>query len=244
MLHGLTRARLFVIDDLADRQHVAQALLDQNFFGEATEDRYLELVPSECKLILGPSFALLGPEYSQLRGLMPSRKELNRLLIYFGGVDPENLTHKALEALMIDDSFENIAVDVVLGLNSPYRQMVEKMISFRSQTNIYTSLPSLAMLIARADLSIGAGGSTTWERACLGLPSLTIVCGENQLDFSESLNKANEITLIGLSHSVTPLSIYASLVEVRNRKWPIPSGYDLCDGMGAKRVSDFLLQGR
>ena len=106
--------KLLVIDDLADRPHQADLLLDQNFFGEATDQRYQGLVPPQCRQLLGPHYALLGPEYAQLHPLVPPRTELRRVLVFFGGVDPANLTGRALEALM-DPALAHLAVDVVLG---------------------------------------------------------------------------------------------------------------------------------
>jgi len=171
LLAGLAGAdahpKLLVIDDLADRPHQADLLLDQNFFGEATEQRYQGLVSPQCCQLLGPHYALLGPEYAQLHPLVPPRTELRRVLVFFGGVDPANLTGRTLEALM-DQALADLAVDVVLGLQSPHRQAVEQLVARRPHTTLQGPLPSLAGLIARADLAIGAGGATTWERACLG----------------------------------------------------------------------------
>ena len=117
---------------------------------------------------MGPNYALLGPEYSKLRPLVPPRNEIRRLLVFFGGVDYSNITSLVLKALL-NSAFSHLAVDVVLGLQNPHRHEVVKLAAQRPNTNIHDSLPSLAGLIARADLAIGAGGATTWERACLGL---------------------------------------------------------------------------
>ena len=84
--------RLLVIDDLADRPHQADLLLDQNLFGPSTERRYEGLLPAHCRQLLGPHYALLEPEYAQLHPLVPPRTELRRVLVFFGGVDPANLT--------------------------------------------------------------------------------------------------------------------------------------------------------
>lgn len=189
--------KLLVIDDLADRPHEADLLLDQNFFGEATEQRYKGLVPPHCRQLLGPHYALLGPEYAQLHPLVPPRTELRRVLVFFGGVDPANLTCGALEALM-DPVLADLAVDVVLGRQSPHRQTVEELVARRPHTSLHGPLPSLAGLIARADLAIGAGGATSWERACLGLPSICIPSASNQAPVSMMLAKHGLTRLIQL----------------------------------------------
>ena len=168
--------KLLVIDDLADRPHQADLLLDQNFFGAAAEQRYQNLVSSNCRQLLGPHYALLGPEYAQLHPLVPSRSELCRLLVFFGGVDPSNLTIRVLEALM-DPALAHLAVDVVLGRQSPHRQVVADLVAQRPFTTLHGPLTSLAGLIARADLAIGASGSTNWERIVLRLRTLVVTFG-------------------------------------------------------------------
>lgn len=192
---GEALPQLLVIDDLADRPHQADLLLDQNFFGELTEQRYQELVLPQCRLLLGPLYALLGPEYAQLHPLVPPRNELRRVLLFFGGVDPDNLTGRALEALM-HPALVALRVDVVLGLQSPHRQRVEELVARRPYTTLHGPLPSLAGLIARADLAIGAVGATTWERACLGLPSISIPFASNQIPVSQVLARNDFIRLI------------------------------------------------
>ena len=149
--------KLLVIDDLADRPHQADLLFDQNFFGDATEHRYEGLLQPYCRQLLGPHYALLGPEYAQLHPLVPARTELRRVLVFFGGVDPDNLTCRTLEALL-DPALAHLAVDVVIGRQSPHRKAVEDRVSKRPSTNLHEPIPSLAGLIARADLAIGAGG--------------------------------------------------------------------------------------
>ena len=89
----------------------------------------------------------------------------------------------------MDPAFGDLAVDIVLGLQSPHRQAVEELVARRPNTTLYDPLPSLAALITRADLAIGAGGTTTWERACLGLPSLVIAIAANQLETTEALGQ-------------------------------------------------------
>ena len=190
----MLRPQLLVIDDLADRHHQADLLLDQNFFGADTETRYEGLLPNQCRALLGPQYALLGPEYAQLHPLVPPRTELRRVLVFFGGVDPANLTGRALEALLAPE-LAALAVDVVLGFQCPHRQAVEELVARRPHTTLHDAQPSLAGLIARADLSIGGGGATTWERACLGLPSIVTAIAENQIPVLSYLASAEHVKL-------------------------------------------------
>lgn len=232
--------KLLVIDDLADRPHQADLLLDQNFFGDATEQRYKGLVPPHCRQLLGPHYALLGPEYAQLHPLVPPRTELRRVLVFFGGMDPDNLTSRALKALL-DPALADLAVDVVLGVQSPHRQPVEELVARRPHTTLHGPLPSLAGLIARADLAIGAGGATTWERACLGLPSLVVAIAANQLPFAKALDQAGHLQLLGDGASVTVEQIRSALLARIIQPAPGGAGSALTDGWGASRLAMALL---
>ena len=238
-LAGDAAPRLLVIDDLADRPHQADLLLDQNVFGAATETRYAGLVSEHCRQLLGPHYALLGPEYAQLHPLVPPRTELRRVLVFFGGVDPANLTGRALEALMAPE-LAHLAVDVVLGLQSPHHQAVAELVARQPHTTLHDPLPSLAGLIARADLAIGAGGATTWERACLGLPSLVVAIADNQLPFGVALDQVGAIQLLGDAASVFAEQIVRALLAALAGPWPRFCGHGLTDGLGAARVADSL----
>jgi UDP-2,4-diacetamido-2,4,6-trideoxy-beta-L-altropyranose hydrolase len=243
LLAGLAREavpRLLVIDDLADRSHQADLLLDQNFFGADTEIRYAGLVPDHCRQLLGPHYALLGPEYAQLHSLVPPRTELRRVLVFFGGVDSANLTGRALEALLAPE-LTDLAVDVVLGFQCPHRQAVEELVARRPHTTLHNPQPSLAGLIARADLAIGASGATTWERACLGLPSMVVTIADNQLPFAQALDQAGKVQLLGIAADVSTEQIRLALITALKQHYPRGTGHDLGDGWGAARVATALM---
>ena len=189
--------KLLVIDDLADRPHACDVLLDQNWFATKTASRYNGLTPPHCFKLLGPQHALLQPEYAQLRALMPPRDGIvRRVLVFLGGSDPTNQTAVVLNALMQSD-FEHLVVDVVIGVNHPDPQGIAAMVAARPATCLHQNLPSLAGLMARADLMIGAGGATSWERMSLGLPSIVISIAENQTPMSLALMKAGYISFVG-----------------------------------------------
>ena len=230
--------KLLVIDDLADRLHQADLLLDQNFFGDGSEHRYRGLVPPQCLQLHGPHYALLGPEYAQLHPLVPLRTELRRLLVFFGGGDPCNLTAQTLEALL-ETRMTDLAVDVVLGLQTPHRLSVEKFVAIRPNTTLHAPTDSLAGLIARADLAIGAVGTTTWERACLGLPCISVPVAGNQVPVSKMLARHNYIRLIESSPAAFPgklldevdsffVSTYIESASLACRKLTRGDGAQIC----------------
>lgn len=173
-----TAKNILVIDDIADRQHDCDVLLDQNFYADM-DTRYTGKVPAHCQLLLGPRYAMLREEFRQLREqAKPRTGPVKRILIFFGGVDADNYTGRVIEALA-GIGGHDFHVDVVIGAQHPRREQIEfeciqHAFVFHVQTN------RMSELMAAADLAIGAGGSATWERCCLGLPALVICVADNQ----------------------------------------------------------------
>lgn len=198
--------RLLVIDDLADRPHRADVLLDQNLGHDA--DNYTHLVPDYCKRLVGTEFALLRPEFSALREVSLSRRQvnqsINRLLVSLGGVDKDNATGLVLKALHNCDLPSNLKIDVVMGAAAPWLTEVRLEASkLPYQTNVLVNVSNMAELMANADLAIGAAGSTSWERCCLGLPSLMVVLADNQREVASKLDSLGAAKLLGESEVIT-----------------------------------------
>ena len=208
---GAHCGKLLVIDDLADRPHDCDLLLDQNWLGDCPDMRYAGLVPDRCRMFLGPQHALLTPEYVQLRASMPARDGIiRRVLVFMGGADPGNQTSKVLEALM-HPALQSLAVDVVVGVNHPAPERIRKAAAERPATTLHQGIPSLAGLMAHADLMIGAGGSTAWERMCLGLPAIVIGIALNQLEICRALMAAGYIRFLGEMDTVAAADIIAAV---------------------------------
>jgi UDP-2,4-diacetamido-2,4,6-trideoxy-beta-L-altropyranose hydrolase len=174
---------IFVIDDLADREHDCDLLLDQNS-GRASKD-YIKLVNSSATLLIGPCYAMLRPEFSSLRTESLSRRfrpEFKRLLVTMGGVDKENFTGRVLDALMSAALPGNMRITVVMGLHAPWVTEVRaQALTMTRPTEVLVGVSNMARLMTDCDLAIGAAGSTTWERCCLGLPTIQLVLAENQV---------------------------------------------------------------
>jgi len=182
---------IMVIDDLADRQHHCKILLDQNLGADI--ERYRKLVPSNCKIFVGPKYALLRPEFHELREkslLLKKDGVLRKVLINFGGGDKFNLTEKVLEALSEIVLPKSLGIDVVLG---PQVDLGANLLSFKDiffdKIQFYKNINNMAELMATADLAISAGGSTSWERCYLGLPSIIFSFADNQKEIANSIAK-------------------------------------------------------
>lgn len=234
--------KVFVIDDLADRSHDCDLLLDQNL-GRRSED-YAELVPLNCHLLIGPQYALLRPEFAALRECsLEYRKQpkIERILITMGGVDKDNATGRVLEALQHCSLPNDCRISVVMGANAPWLESVhQQALKMPWPTEVLVNIKDMADRMARSDLAIGAAGSTSWERCCLGLPTALVVLAKNQSAAAKSLCDANAALCLGLDASFAE-DIKRMLDELNEEK-AILSGLVensklITDGTGCEFVS-------
>lgn len=234
--------KILVIDDLANRPHDCDVLVDQNY--QLPNHSYEKLVPHDCQLLLGCHYALLSPEYWQYRQtLAPRNGKLERVLIFLGGTDPQNITGKVLSALSAPE-FAFLDLDVVVGSSNPHKLLLQQQIQQRPRTNFYENLPHLAQLMAHADLAIGAGGTTTWERLCLGLPSLVISIAENQVPACLALSGVGAIIYLGTANTVKIEDIQNSISLLLHKPEIMTQisqeGQKCVDGMGLNRIVEIL----
>lgn len=235
--------KIMVIDDLADRKHDCDLLLDQNYFHNP-EKRYKGLLPEHCESLLGPKYALLRPEFREARKFCRMRGGgVGRVLVYFGGNDPDNITGMALEALS-DPDLSHLVVDAVVGPDNPNIKQLEKQAHNRPGTRLHIQPEGFTELMLRADLCIGAGGTTTWERLCLGLPSLVITVAENQEPFTAELHNDGLITWIGRKENVSVSDIKNSLEseikKLQNQDF-FSNSPNPVDGLGTLRVAEKIV---
>lgn len=195
---------MMVIDDLADRKHVCDILVDQTF-GRKNSD-YDLLVPASCQLLCGSRFALLRPEFAAIRPYSLSRRTqpaLRELLITMGGVDKDNATGQVLDALHTSALPSNCRITVVIGEAAPWLSDLQKQArGMPWQTRVLAGVTDMAKLMADSDLAIGAAGATSWERCCLGLPTLMLVLADNQHKVAQGLDRAGAAKLVGQDSSM------------------------------------------
>ena len=239
---------IMVIDDLADRDHQADMLLDQNALNGEMEERYRERLNSECTLLLGPHYALLGQEYSFLANALPERNgQVSRALVFVGGSDPHHLTERYLKALSAPE-FQRVLVDVVMGKNHPAPEAVTELVSRRDGTRLYSGLSTLAALMVRADLMLGAGGATNWERMCLGLTSVVVSVARNQDDINRELAGQGFIHFLGKAETAAIGDIQTALLSVLSDagKNAVQSKAmrKVVDGCGTERVAQIMQEAR
>ncbi|MGH8459379.1 MAG: UDP-2,4-diacetamido-2,4,6-trideoxy-beta-L-altropyranose hydrolase, partial [Nevskiales bacterium] len=223
--------------------HDCDVLLDQNLHLNAGQ-RYQIRVPATCRRLLGARYALLRQEFAQLRQTLRERDgRFGRLLLFFGSGDPGNYTALALEALALLGRSDP-PVDVVIGGGNPHRAEIEQRCSRLPQACLHIDAPNMASLMVEADIALGAGGSSTWERACLGLPSIVIAVAENQRELTAAMADQGALVQLpveGLAPEIVADAINGLAREPeRLRKMARISG-ELVDGHGADRVCRELL---
>ncbi len=190
---------LLVIDDLADRSHVCSLLLDQNLGRKAAD--YAYLVPASCQVLAGPVYALLRPEFATLREYSLQRRQpprLENILISMGGVDQPNATALALEALRCCELPTACHISVIMGPKAPWLEQVRELaLKMPRPTAVLININDMAQRMANCDLAIGAAGSTSWERCCLGVPGLMAILAENQQAIAQALAECGAAYSIG-----------------------------------------------
>jgi UDP-2,4-diacetamido-2,4,6-trideoxy-beta-L-altropyranose hydrolase len=235
---------VMVIDDLADRVHDCRLLLDQNFGHYASD--YADLVPQDCVLMCGPNYALLRPEFSQLRQYSLQRRfepTFKKLLITMGGVDKDNVTAQVMTVLRDCSLPVDCQITVVMGCMAPGLKEVQ-LLARRMPwcTQVYTGVKNMANLMAESDLAIGAAGSTSWERCCLGLPSILVAVAENQASIAAALSKSNAAIQIELNNlsRVLPQALASQPDQALLRSMSAAASR-MCDGEGASRVAHLMM---
>lgn len=235
--------KIMVIDDLADRPHDCDLLLDQNLYRDL-ESRYNELVPVGCHRLLGPRYSLLRPEFALARKQLRQRDgQVRRILVFFGGVDPSNETAKALQAL-IALNLQGVAVDVVVGGGNPHKHEIRALCEVNG-FNYQCQITNMAELMAAADLAIGGGGTATWERCAVGLPAMLLVLADNQRELASYGAQSGFCFLLGDASGVPPDQIGTAVSFAMRSPDTLHHLTGQClatvDGRGCNRVATVLL---
>ncbi len=237
--------RLMVIDDLADRPHDCDLLLDASL-GRREED-YARLIPSGARVLAGPSYALVRPAFAGLRDQTLARRRQDeppqRLVVSLGLTDLDGITGRVVQALQ--PALEGMEADVVVGAGAPSLELLTQLAEHDIRLRVHVEAQDMPRLLADADLAVGAGGSSTWERACLGLPTLALVLADNQREMARRLTgQGAQVTLESRDPGLG-LALAESLMRLRTdrelRRGLSEASAALCDGEGAARAAEALL---
>lgn len=235
---------LAVIDDLADRKHICDLLIDANL-GRRSLD-YERLSSTYSHLLIGPKYAMLRDEFADLREFSLERRstfELKKVMIAMGGIDLPGATLKILHSLSTMNSLIALEIDVVMGCNAPSLSDVQKKAaSMPFPTTVSVGVSDMADRMANSDLAIGAAGGTAWERCCLGLPSIVVVLAENQWPGAKALDGNGSALLLGETSDIIDKLPYFIETMCNSSQLALLSknSRDLVDGRGVSRIVETM----
>lgn len=240
--------RIAVIDELLDRPLDCDLVIDQT--PDRARAEHDGRIPGHARALIGPRYALLRPEFAAGRAHALRRRRdverARRVLVSFGAVDARNLATRALEGLHA--SGIEAEVDVVVGGSAPHADAVAARVrEMPFPVSVHHQVGDMAALMANADLALGAAGTTSWERCCLGLPALVIVDADNQAQYAERLQAGGAARVLGTADAVGADDIATALTEIganpdRLREMA-GAAAGMCDGRGVQRVVDAMEDG-
>lgn len=233
-------AHVAVIDDLADRAHACDILMDSSRFPADTH-AYDALVPSECERLLGPDYVPLRREFFELVPPERDHTAVRTILVTLGGNDPIGLTGRVLDAAA---TLPQYAFDVTVGSSNPRLSALQDAAASVPNVTLHLQHPRPSDLMLRADLCLGAGGQTSWERCYLGLPSLLVILADNQRTLATRLDALGATRLLGDGEHLTAAQLADALRDAAaDRGWRERSGriaQSLVDGRGLERFVEAL----
>lgn len=228
---------LLVIDDLF-RHHMSDFLLDQNIITAKNNDSYK--VPKTTSCFFGPTYALLSSSFQDLRNQVNIREYIETVLIFFGGSDQDNETEKALLGTLSTN--KDFHIDVVVGSSNPHKARLLEICHDRNIT-LHVQTPHMAKLMLDADLAIGAGGSASWERCCMGLPSIVSIQADNQTPIATVLHQLGAAYNLGMTTNLTSADYKEALLSItpQTLRKMSNAALSITDGKGAIRVASCIL---
>ncbi len=234
------------IDDLADRTHHCRLLIDPSLGREPGD--YAALTPAGARVLAGPAYALLAPDYAATRAwaLKARRPDAppRKLLVSLGLMDLRGLTGRVLNTL--EPLLEGLEVDVVVGGQAQSLTWLKHLAARDAHVRLHVDTREMAALIASADVGIGAGGSSTWERAALGLPSLSLVLADNQRDLTCDLDRRGATLAVEARSETFASDLQAAFGRLLGhgdlRARLSETSAALCDGQGAVRAARAVLE--
>lgn len=241
-------AKLLVLDDLCDRQHNCSLLVDQTL-GRLAAD-YLEFVGGDCEVKAGTKYALLRPEFKDIRKRFvrqpPLKEESLRVLITLGGMDADNVTEQVINLLTETDIIDELKICAVIGGNNPNREKLEKLVSEASfDCRLIVNSQNMADLMAKHHICIGAAGSTSWERCVLGMPSVNITLADNQKNIAKQLAMSGAVVDLGEIFQISSKQLNLVLKRfIEDSVYYLETVRlleSICDGFGCERILKIIM---
>ncbi len=238
--------KIVVLDDLADRAHDCDLLIDPGL-GRAAED-YGGLVPAGATVLTGPDYALVRPAFAAARSASLARRgeggPPRRALVSLGLTDVGGITARAVQAIL--PVLGDVALDVVLGAGAASLPALTALAARDPRIEVHVDVRDMAALMARADIAVGAGGSSVWERACLGLPSILLILADNQRVLARELDRRGASVTVDARRAgdlapAFPDAWARIIADPEQRASLVYASSSLCDGLGAERSAEAVL---
>jgi UDP-2,4-diacetamido-2,4,6-trideoxy-beta-L-altropyranose hydrolase len=232
------------IDDLADRVLAADLVLDSGPARRAED--YDGLIPEGARLLLGPQYAPVRPEFAALRdtALAWRGEPVGRVLVSLGLTDVDGITGRVVERLR--PKVSDVGIDIVLGAEAPSLASLTKIARRDTRIALHIDSLQMAQLTAEADFAIGAAGSSTWERCTLGLPTLMLVLAENQRAAAQTLAEREAALVVDAGAADFEALFDRALMRIATdanlRRQLATASAELCDGQGGPRVAEAFLK--
>lgn len=237
--------RIMVIDDLANRPHHCDLLLDQNEFIGDKNLRYSGLVDEKTKLMLGAQYAILREEFCNRVRMDERPPKSFKVLVSYGGTDPTNETLKAIRALTLIEDEIPFHADIVIGRYHTYRSTIEELCKEHPNFELHVQANTMAELMGKSDIALCAGGTTTWERYCMGLPGVVTTVADNQIEIARFGAGIGVDQYLGMSEYVTVEMLRDKLEEIIKEPKKLEQSRNVAarivDGLGVQRVINALL---
>jgi len=234
---------IVVIDDLANRDHDCDLLIDPTY--NRNKSDYKDRIPVNSKILTGSEYAILRPEFQQMRNDALKRRtgNIERILVSLGATNVGANIEKVITAL-INIKNKSLKIDLVIGhaveLKPDLKEHLEQLKKTSHNVNIYHHADNIAELMCKADLAIGAGGTTSWERCCLGLPTLMMEIADNQNTLANNLSEAGAVENLGWHKNVTPETIEIALNKMLQDSVLLQgmsrNAALICDGKGTGNI--------
>ena len=232
--------RLIVIDDLMDRKHSCDLIIDQNLHTQMNS-LYNKSVLKNCVKLLGPDYAILRNQFIAQRKYARIRSlPIKNILVSFGGTDNENHTLHALTSLKKLNS--DVNVNVVTGTANIGKKIIKNFCKKNFNYNYFEQVENMVKLMQVADLCIGSSGTITWERCCVGLPAIAIVASNDQKDIASAVSKNKCIINLGKIKKSDNVNYVRLMKNLKNSELQNMSRncMKLVDGKGAARISKYI----
>lgn len=231
--------KIMVIDDFAHNSHDCDLLLNQNI--QQNRNLYNGLVTNNCQFLIGPKYALLRPEFKNVRQKSGEHSgKIKNVFVFFGGSDPDNATGLVLDAMNMYLKENKLNIDVVVGKSNPNIRSITEQCLKNNMINLHIQVNHIEEFMVRADFAFGASGSTTWERCCLSLPSAIITMADNQKEIARNIDNIGAALLLGDLKDVTVLQILSCIENFTHNPLRVKKmaaiAHDIVDGLGTNRV--------